>query len=181
MKVLTFYRLLTQFPIFLHTFCLCMRKFWTTTFESFVTNSTLKSPWVIQDLLKVLLLVYIMNIFLPKSRGRGGFAGPLLLTVLGQVSPSSTVKIVMYVTTIRRCTSQVTRFPQLTALDCMHRLVVFQTWPQTFLDRRPVVQGLFLFSKKSRKTSLKAFSHRRRAKPFNTLRSKADSFEKSLF
>ena len=30
-------------------------------------------------------------------------------------------------------------------------------------------------------TSLKAFSHQRRAKPFNTLRSKADSFEKSLF
>ena len=30
------------------------------------------------------------------------------------------------------------------------------------------------------KTSLKAFSHQRRAKPFNTLRSKADSFEKSL-
>ena len=71
MKVLTFYRLLTQFPIFLHTFCLCMRKFWTTTFESFVTNSTLKSPWVIQGLYKVLLLVYIMNIFLPKSRGWG--------------------------------------------------------------------------------------------------------------
>ena len=112
-----------------------MRKFWTTTFESFVTNSTLKSPWVIQGLYKVLLLVYIMNIFLPKSRG-GGFAGPLLLTVLGQVSPSSTVIIVMYVTTIRRCTSQVTRFPQLTALDCMHRLVVFQTWPRTFFDRR---------------------------------------------
>ena len=31
------------------------------------------------------------------------------------------------------------------------------------------------------KTSLKAFSHQRRAKPFNTLSSKADSFEKSLF
>ena len=30
-------------------------------------------------------------------------------------------------------------------------------------------------------TSLKAFSHQRRAKPFNTLRSKADSFEKSHF
>ena len=32
-----------------------------------------------------------------------------------------------------------------------------------------------------RKTSLKAFSHQRRAKPFNTLRSKAESFEKSHF
>ena len=31
------------------------------------------------------------------------------------------------------------------------------------------------------RTSLKAFSHQRRAKPFNTLRSKADPFEKSLF
>ena len=31
------------------------------------------------------------------------------------------------------------------------------------------------------KTSLKAFSHQRRAKPFNTLRTKADSFEKCLF
>ena len=31
------------------------------------------------------------------------------------------------------------------------------------------------------KTSLKAFSHQRRAKPFNTLRSKGDSFEKNLF
>ena len=32
-----------------------------------------------------------------------------------------------------------------------------------------------------KKTSLKAFSHQRRAKSFNTLRSKADLFEKSLF
>ena len=32
-----------------------------------------------------------------------------------------------------------------------------------------------------RKTSLKAFSHQRRAKPFNALRSKADSFEKKPF
>ena len=31
------------------------------------------------------------------------------------------------------------------------------------------------------KTSLKAFSHQRRAKPFNNLRSKADSFEKTHF
>ena len=31
------------------------------------------------------------------------------------------------------------------------------------------------------KTSLKAFSHQRRAKSFNTLRNKADSFEKSHF
>ena len=36
-------------------------------------------------------------------------------------------------------------------------------------------------AKKMKKTSLKAFSHQRRAKPFNTLRSKADSFEKKPF
>ena len=38
-----------------------------------------------------------------------------------------------------------------------------------------------LFNKNYLITSLKAFSHQRRAKPFNALRSKADSFEKTLF
>ena len=95
--------------------------------------SMLKSTLVIQGLLEAMVVLQCRL-----TSGGGGLfpTQPLRPMGFGQVGPSSTVIIVMYVTTIRRCTSQVTRFPQLTALDCMHRLVVFQTWPRTFFDRR---------------------------------------------